>query len=385
MGVNRFVSPSPSSPPARGGETVWVIRKNLDGEDQRIDRGSGVRKHSFRFLAALFFILVVGLSWTGSLSSYTQLVIMFVGVNIIMSASLNLVNGYMGEFSCGHAGFMAIGAYTSSLLTVWFFTQGSIFGPNLFPPEWSVWLFPFILLIGGIVAALTGLMVAIPSFRTRGDYLAIITLAANYIVKSAIENIQTIGGARGFMGMSRVVNEMKNVADVPWMMIWTWISVFITLLLIKRFVSSTYGKGIMAIREDEIAAEIMGVNTRRAKMVAFMLSSGMAGVAGGLIAHILGYINPGSFTIMKSTEALVMVYLGGMGSLSGSVLSAVFFTLMLEVLRPLQVFKWVVVPLILFLLMMFRTEGLLGQRELTDVFPRLKRIFGAKEETRAAL
>jgi branched-chain amino acid transport system permease protein len=333
----------------------------------------------------MVFVLIVGLSWAESVSAYAQLVIMFIGVNIIMSASLNLVNGYMGEFSCGHAGFMAIGAYTSSLLTVWFFTPGSVFGPNLLPPGWSVWLFPFILLTGGVVAALTGLMVAIPSFRTRGDYLAIITLAVNYIVKSAIENIQTIGGARGFMGMSRVVNGMKNVADVPWMMIWTWISVFITLLLIKRFVSSTYGKGIIAIREDEIAAEIMGVNTRRAKMVAFMLSSGLAGVAGGLMAHILGYINPGSFTIMKSTEALVMVYLGGMGSLSGSVLSAVFFTLMLEVLRPLQVFKWVVVPLILFLLMMFRTEGLLGQRELTDVFPRLKRIFGAREGTRAAL
>jgi branched-chain amino acid transport system permease protein len=327
-------------------------------------------------LAGLVFVLLVGLSWAGSVSAYVQLVIMFIGVNIIMSASLNLVNGYMGEFSCGHAGFMAIGAYASSLLTVWFFTPGSVFGPNLLPPGWSVWLFPFILLTGGVVAALTGLLVAIPSFRTRGDYLAIITLAVNYIVKSAIENIQTIGGARGFMGMSRVVNGMKDVADVPWMMIWTWISVFLTLLLIKRFVSSTYGKGIIAIREDEIAAEIMGVNTRRAKMVAFMLSSGLAGVAGGLIAHILGYINPGSFTIMKSTEALVMVYLGGMGSLSGSVLSAVFFTLMLEVLRPLQVFKWVVVPLILFLLMLFRTEGLLGQRELTDVFPRLKRIFG---------
>lgn len=362
-----------------------MIGKNLDGEDQRIDRGSGVRKYSLTFLAGLVFVLIVGLSWTGSLSSYAQLVIMFIGVNIIMSASLNLVNGYMGEFSCGHAGFMAIGAYTTSLVTVWFFTKGSVFGPNLMPPEWSVWLFPFILLTGGVAAALVGLMVAIPSFRTRGDYLAIITLAANYIVKSAIENIQTIGGARGFMGMSRVVNEMKNVADLPWMMIWTWISVFITLLLIKRFVSSTYGKGIIAIREDEIAAEIMGVNTRRAKMVAFMLSSGLAGVAGGLFAHILGYINPGSFTIMKSTEALVMVYLGGMGSLSGSVLSAVLFTLMLEVLRPLQVIKWVVVPLILFLLMMFRTEGLLGQRELTDVFPRLKRILGFREETRAAL
>jgi branched-chain amino acid transport system permease protein len=187
------------------------------------------------------------------------------------------------------------------------------------------------------------------------------------------------------MGMGRVVNGMQEVADIPWMMIWTWIFAFLTILLIKRFVSSTYGKGIIAIREDEIAAEIMGVNTRRAKMIAFMLSSGLAGMAGGLFAHILGYINPGSFTIMKSTEALVMVYLGGMGSLSGSVLSAVLFTLMLEVLRPLQLYKWVVVPLILILLMLFRTEGLLGHRELTDVFPRLKRIFGSREEVHAAL
>jgi len=342
-------------------------------------------KHSLAILAGIFFVLAVGLSWTGGLSSYSQLVLMFIGINIMMSSSLNLVNGYMGEFSCGHAGFMAVGAYVTSLITVWFFTKGSVFGPNLLPPAWATVFFPFILLFGGLIAALVGLLVAIPSFRTRGDYLAIITLAVNYIVKSAIENIQAIGGARGFMGMGRVVNGMQEVADLPWMMIWTWVFVFLTILLIKRFVSSTYGKGIIAIREDEIAAEILGVNTRRAKMVAFMLSSGLAGMAGGLFAHILGYINPGSFTIMKSTEALVMVYLGGMGSLSGSVLSAVLFTLILEILRPLQLYKWVVVPLILILLMLFRTEGLLGHRELTDVFPRLRRIFGPREEIHAAL
>jgi branched-chain amino acid transport system permease protein len=342
-------------------------------------------KYSLTFLAFFFFVLVVGFSWAGMLSSYTQLILMFVGVNIMMSSSLNLVNGYMGEFSCGHAGFMAVGAYITSLLTVWFFTKGSVFGPNLLPPAWATVLFPFILLFGGLIAALVGLLVAIPSFRTRGDYLAIITLAVNYIIKSAIENIQPIGGARGFMGMGRVVNGMQEVVDIPWMMIWTWIFAFLTILLIKRFVSSTYGKGIIAIREDEIAAEIMGVNTRRAKMIAFMLSSGLAGLAGGLFAHILGYINPGSFTIMKSTEALVMVYLGGMGSLSGSVLSAVLFTLILEILRPLQLYKWVAVPLILILLMLYRTEGLLGHRELTDVFPRLKRIFGSREEAHAAL
>jgi branched-chain amino acid transport system permease protein len=344
-----------------------------------------MKQYSLTLLAFLFFVLVVALSWAGVLSSYTQLVLMFVGVNIMMSSSLNLINGYMGEFSCGHAGFMAVGAYITSLLTVWFFTKGSVFGANLLPPAWATVLFPFILLFGGLIAALVGLLVAIPSFRTRGDYLAIITLAVNYIIKSAIENIQPIGGARGFMGMGRVVNGMQEVVNIPWMMIWTWIFAFLTILLIKRFVSSTYGKGIIAIREDEIAAEIMGVNTRRAKMIAFMLSSGLAGMAGGLFAHILGYINPGSFTIMKSTEALVMVYLGGMGSLSGSVLSAILFTLMLEVLRPLQLYKWVVVPLILILLMLFRTEGLLGHRELTDVFPRLKCIFGSGEKVHAAL
>ena len=234
--------------------------------------------------------------------------------------------------------------------------------------------------MGGLAAALAGLMVAIPSFRTRGDYLAIITLAANYIIKSAIENIQVIGGARGFMGMSRVVNGMEDFFNLPWMMIWICFFVFLTILMIKRFVGSTYGKGILAIREDEISAEIMGVNTQKAKMVAFMFSSGLAGIAGGLFAHILGYINPGSFTIMKSTEVLVMVYLGGMGSLSGSVLSAILLTLILEILRPLQVFKWVVVPLLLFLLMLFRPEGLLGHKELTDVFPRLGRFFGPREK-----
>jgi branched-chain amino acid transport system permease protein len=150
--------------------------------------------------------------------------------------------------------------------------------------------------------------------------------------------------------------------------------------MLYRFVNSTYGKGIMAIRDDEIAAEIMSVNTQRMKLTAFMLSSGLAGVAGGLFAHILGYINPGSFTIMKSTEVMVMVYLGGMGSLTGSVLSAVSFTILMELLRPLQVWKWVLIPLVLIILMMFRPEGIMGHRELTDIFPKLRRFFPKKSD-----
>jgi branched-chain amino acid transport system permease protein len=297
---------------------------------------------------------------------------MFIGVNIILSASLNLINGYMGEFSCGHAGFMAVGAYVSSVLSVWLFTRDGNLGGAILSPDLAVYLFPAILLAGTVAAALAGLLVAIPSFRTRGDYLAIITLAVNYIVKSIIENTEAVHGARGFMGMKRVVDAMTEVADLPWMMIWVMIGTVFTLLVIRRFVSSTYGKGIVAIRDDEIAAELMSVNTRRLKMIAFMLSSGLAGLAGGLFAHILGYINPGSFTIMKSTECLVMVYLGGMGSLSGSVLSAVGFTLLLELLRPLELIKWVVVPFMLILLMLFRPEGLMGSRELSDLFPRLR-------------
>lgn len=330
-------------------------------------------------LYLLACVAAVAGAQTGLFNAYVQLVIMYIGINIILSSSLNLINGYMGEFSVGHAGFMAVGAYVTSILNVWFFTDSSVFGPSLMTPSSAVYLFPLTLLLGGIGAALVGLLVAIPSFRTRGDYLAIITLAVNYIVKSSIENIQIIGGARGFMGMRNVVNSMKEVLDVPWVLIWVLAAVGLTVWILQRLVSSTYGKGIVAIRDDEIASEIMSVDTRRMKVVAFMLSSGMAGVAGGLFAHILGYINPGTFTIMKSTEILVMVYLGGMGSLSGSVLSAIGFTVILELFRPLQMAKWVVIPLLLILLMLFRPEGIMGHRELTDVFPRLRRFLAPQE------
>lgn len=327
---------------------------------------------------AILCALAVVLAKADVLDAYMQIILMFIGINVILSTSLNLVNGYMGEFSVGHAGFMAVGAYITSVLNIMLFTNSSVFGPPLLSPSSALILFPATLFAGGIGAALAGLLVAVPSFRTRGDYLAIITLAVNYIVKSSIENMQVIGGARGFMGMSNVINSMREVVDLPWTLIWVFISVGATVWVLQKFVSSTYGKGIIAVRDDEIAAEIMSVNTQRMKVVAFMLSSGLAGVAGGLFAHVLGYINPGTFTIMKSTEVLVMVYLGGMGSLSGSVLSAIGLTIVLEAFRPFQVYKWVIVPLLLILLMLFRPEGIMGQRELTDVFPWLRRRLGLK-------
>jgi branched-chain amino acid transport system permease protein len=336
-----------------------------------------MRRHLGLWLYLAFSLVILAVCHYQALTAYAQLVLMFIGINIILSSSLNLINGYMGEFSCGHAGFMAVGAYVSSILNVWLFTFHKVFGPPVLSPSSAVYLFPVTLLAGACAAALAGLLVAFPSFRTRGDYLAIITLAVNYIVKSSVENIQVIGGARGFMGMRKVIEEMEAVWRIPWIMFWILVFTGLTVWVLHRFVSSSYGKGIVAIRDDEIAAEIMGVDTRRMKVAAFMLSSGMAGLAGGLFAHILGYINPGTFTIMKSTEVMVMVYLGGMGSLSGSVLSAVVFTLILEVLRPLQVIKWVVIPLLLILLMLLRPEGIMGNRELTDVFPGLRRWFSA--------
>ncbi len=337
-----------------------------------------LRRYSVHLCLATIGGLVVYLAHQEYLSLYILSVLSFMGVNIILATSLNLVNGFMGEFSCGHAGFACVGAYVSSLLGVWLFAEDKVFGAPLLNPEYALYAFPLLILAGGIAAALTGLLVAVPSYKTRGDYLAIITLASNYIIISVIENIGAIGGSRGFMGMKSLVNSMEDQIELPWMVIWVFLFTVFCVWLMRRFVSSSFGKGVTAICQDEVAAEIMSVNTNKIKTITFMLSSGMAGIGGGLFAYILGYVNPGSFNILKSTEVLVMVYLGGMGSLSGSVLSAMLFTVLLELLRPLQIIKWIVIPLLLIILMQFRPEGLMGNRELGDIFPRLKKFYRFK-------
>ncbi len=322
--------------------------------------------------------IITYLAYEEAISVYIITVMMFMGVNIILSTSLNLVNGYMGEFSCGHAGFMCVGAYVSSVLGVLLFSKDKVFGAPLIDPSLAIYFFPVVILVGGGAAALAGLLVALPSYKTRGDYLAIITIAANYIIISTIENLSVIGGSRGFMGMKKVVNAMEDSIYLPWMPIWVFLFTVFTVWVLRRYISSTFGKGVSAICQDEVAAEIMSVNTNKIKTITFMLSSGLAGIAGGLFAYIIGYVNPGSFNILKSTEVLVMVYLGGMASLSGSVLSAMLFTILLEALRPLQIIKWVVIPLVLIIVMQFRPEGIMGNRELSDIFPRLKRFYRFK-------
>jgi len=260
---------------------------------------------------------------------------------MILTLSLNLVNGYMGEFSVGHAGFMGIGAYIAAIITV-----------AVLPPALAPWLFPGVLAVGGLAAALAGLLVAYPSFRTRGDYLAIVTLAFNMIVKSVLENLEIVGGPRGYLGMPRLTT-------LFWVAAW----VLFTLYVMRNLVYSNFGRGIMAIREDEVAANLTSVDTRRLKIYVFLISAFFAGVAGGLFAHLLQFINPRSFSILKSTDMLVMVYLGGVGSLTGSLLGATIFTVLLELLRPLGIWRWVLGPLLLVLLMIFRPLGLMGFKE----------------------
>ncbi|MDR2800296.1 MAG: branched-chain amino acid ABC transporter permease [Desulfovibrio sp.] len=353
-------------------------------------------------LNIVFVLAGLALIWSahaGLLDNYVLTVLMFMGINVIFASSLNLVNGYMGEFSCGHAGFMCVGAYVGSLLSMALFTNSKLFGDALLSPELALPLFPLVLAVSGFAAAAFGLLVALPSFHTRDDYLAIITIAANYIIISIIENIDAIGGPRGLFGMKKTISAMGDFIDAPWMFIWVVLITFVSVMILYRLVTSTCGKGIPAVCQNEVAAEIMGVDTNRMKIMAFMLSSGLAGVAGALYAHVYGYVNAQAFNILKSTEGMVMVYLGGMGSLSGVVLAAIAFTLLVEGLRFVipflndvthslgllpagfeisQVWKWVIIPLILILLMQFRPEGLLGNRELTHVFPWLKRCITFK-------
>lgn len=306
-------------------------------------------------ILAVIFPLTIILPKTGIINPYIDLVFKYIGINIILTVSLNLVNGYMGEFSVGHAGFMAIGAYVASLLTVW-----------VFPRALGPFLFPIALLAGGVAAGIAGLGIAFPSFRTRGDYLAIVTLAFNMIIKSVLENLEVIGGPRGFMGMDKLTT--------LW---WVYLLVILMVYLARNYVFSNFGRGVLSIREDETASGLVSVNTRQVKVLTFVFSAFLAGIAGGLFAHELQFINPRSFTILKSTEMLVMVYLGGIGSLGGSILGATIFTVVMEGLRTVlqqvgisQEWRLVVAPLMLVLLMIFRPQGIMGLREFRFLIPR---------------
>ncbi|MEE8432717.1 MAG: branched-chain amino acid ABC transporter permease [Candidatus Desulfatibia sp.] len=311
----------------------------------------------FNFPTLISVLIHLGLLYAilhlwSDISAYRVLTLKLTMIAIMVTLSLNVINGYMGEFSCSHPAFMALGAYGASVFTVALFVKDKLFGAAVLPAALGPFMFPIALIIGGIVAAVGALAIAIPSFRTRGDYLAIISLAFMFIVKSMIENLEIVGGPRG-------LSNQPDYANLPTVFMWTIACIWI----INNFVRSTMGKALNAVRDDEIAANAMTVDTKRTKVVAFLFAAFWAGVAGGLFAHVLRYINPGTFGLQKLAEVLAMVYFGGLNSVYGSIVGAVSLSMLGEFLRPLEIFKWIIIPLLLILVMIYRPTGLIAFKE----------------------
>src|SRR5829696_5888733 len=302
------------------------------------------------------------------LGAYQAEVLMLVGINVILAVSLNLINGFTGQFSIGHAGFMAIGAYSSAYFTV-YHGQGleKALGGGTFA---HALVFTVAILIGAVVAGGMGLLVGIPSLRLRGDYLAIVTLGFAEIIRIVILNLDVVGGATGF--------------SVPGSVNFFWVGVLaaITIVVVRNIVRSDTGRALISIREDELAAEAMGVNTTRYKVLAFAIGSAFAGVAGVLFAHYNKFLHTNDFQFIRSFEIIIMIVIGGMGSMTGAILGAIIVTLLPEVLRQLPelqvgstTFKFadlrlVIFALILILTMILRPQGILGTAELGSVLKR---------------
>ncbi|MBD7939386.1 branched-chain amino acid ABC transporter permease [Cytobacillus sp. Sa5YUA1] len=295
----------------------------------------------FVILSIIVYFAVQMAANIGMVNNYHVNTLVYICINIILAVSLHLVIGITGQFSIGHAGFLAVGAYISAIVTM-----------KLSLP------FPIALIIGGIVAALTGLIVGIPSLRLRGDYLAIATLGFAEIIRIIFLNIDAVGGAAGM--------------QVTKMTTWTsaFICLFITVLVIVNFTNSRHGRACISIRENEIAADAMGINTTYYKVAAFAIGSFFAGIAGGLYAHNFYIIQPVQFGFLKSFDILIFVVLGGLGSLSGAVISAILLTIVSTFLQSYPETRMIIYSAVLIIVMLYRPQGLLGTKEITDLFKR---------------
>ncbi|SMC91746.1 branched-chain amino acid ABC transporter permease [Sporomusa malonica] len=295
------------------------------------------------------YATIQGLILAEVIGPFWQLNIILIGINIILAVSLNLINGFTGQFSIGHAGFMAVGAYVSAVLTV-------------------KMQLPFIAAIlgGALAAGSLGFAIGLPTLRLNGDYLAIATLGLGEIIRICILNIPYVGGASGFMGIPRFT-------DFTWVFA---ITVF-TVFAIKNFIDSTHGRACISIRENEIAAEAMGVDTTKYKVLAFTIGAAFAGVAGSLFSHYFYIAHPASFTFMKSFDILTMVVLGGLGSISGSITAAVLLTFVSAALAGYPEWRMIIYSLMLIVLMLYRPQGLFGNKELS--LKMLGRLTGGKK------
>ncbi len=325
------------------------------------------------WLAALAAVWGFHLGIADNIDAYYFTIIMYAGINIILAVSLNLVNGFTGQFSMGHAGFMSVGGYAAAFMT----TTVAAANPELMKQTVPATLiFIAAMLVGGLAASIAGYVVGLPSLRLKGDYLAIVTLGFGEIIRVVVLNIDAIGGARG----------MPNIPALSTFG-WVYTLVVISVFAVWRLVNSSHGRGFLAVREDEIAAESMGVNTTKSKVRAFVIGAFFAGVAGALFAHYLRYLNPQTFDFNRSFEIIIMVVLGGMGSVTGSVFAALFLTGIREALRPLQEitkldFRMVIYSLLLIILMLTRPNGIFGTREFTSYLPAsLRKKLTGKQES----
>ena len=292
-------------------------------------------------LVVLLYVVMMVLIKAGVINRYYEGIVRLICINIIMAVSLNLVCGFMGQLALGHAGFMSVGAYCAALFTM-----------HSGLPEAVA--FPLALLVGGIFAAIVGFVIGIPALRMRGDYLAIITLGFGEIIRVIANALPITGGAKGLSG----IPASTNFSYSYWVMI---LSVFV----IFAFIKSRHGRAVISIREDEIAAEASGIRTTYYKMMAFVLAAFFAGIAGGLYAHHVGVLAPTKFNFNYSVEFLVMVVLGGMGSITGSIIAAIVLTILPEALRGFEDYRMLLYSLVLIVMMLFRPTGLLGTYEFS--------------------
>lgn len=306
-------------------------------------------------MAALAGALVAQI-FSSQINPYDYDIIIKIGLNIILAVSLNLINGYTGQFSLGHAGFMSVGAYTSAAVTM-------DLGPKILPHGAGMWydaspmiLFVLAMIAGGLAAALAGALVGAPSLRLKGDYLAIVTLGFGEIIRVIVRNIDSLGGALG-------LNGIPDYTNLFWVAAVAIICIYVTLAMVH----SSYGRGFLAVRDDEVAAEAMGLDTTRYKIVAFVVGAFFAGVAGALYGHYTLSIDPKGFDFNKSIEIVVMVIVGGMGNTLGVIAAAILLTLLPEFLRPIAQYRMAVYSFLLIVLMLTRPQGLFTWRRKRKV------------------
>ncbi len=305
---------------------------------------------------------------------YVQRIVLLAGINIILAVGLNLINGTTGQFSIGHAGFMAVGAYGSAYLGV--VLAPLVAGALGEGPLAAGLTFNLALVLGALLAGLTGLLVGMPSLRLRGDYLAVVTLGFGEIIRILFNNARFLGGATGYSG--------DDPAGLPpyttffWVFSWA----IAVIVVVRNLTFSQTGRSLSAIREDEIAAEAMGTPTTRLKVVAFAVSAAAAGIAGGLFAHMQSGVRPEDFRFERSIDMIVMIIVGGLGSISGAVLGGIFVAVSLELMRDFQEYRLVLYALLLVVIMIVRPQGLLGSREI-GAFLRFGRKSSSKPELKA--